>query len=165
MFVTFLFTVSLFSQNKSVDALFGKYSNLDDFKSVVMNDPASVLQQSGNGSSNELTKDLLKGIETIKALTYKPEKGKVSDAGKNFSSELSKFSAGDGFVEIMSVNEGKSKIKSLIRKSGDKVTEFIMLVAGESESTLIWINGDINLKNVSNIGRILQLNSSGKGKK
>jgi hypothetical protein len=83
--------------------------------------------------------------------------GKVSDEGKNFSSEIAKINAGEGFIEIMSLNEGRSKVKSLIRKSGDKVVEFIMVVAGENESTLIWMNGDINLQNVTNIGRILQL--------
>lgn len=157
----FIFSISFaFSQNKSVDSFFSKYSDIEGFKAVVMNDPASVL----SGDEAELTKDLLKGINTIKALTYKSP-GKLSDDGKNFSSELSKFNAGEGFSEIMSLNEGRSKIKSLIKKSGDKVSEFIMIVAGESESTLIWINGDINLQNVSSIGRMLQRGTDKSGKK
>jgi len=162
LFISLLFTISAFSQNKSVDAIFGKYSDLDGFKAVVMNDPGSVLMQSESGEEAELSKDLLKGIKTIKALTYKASQGKVSDEGKNFSAELAKFNAGEGFNEIMSVNEGRSKIKSIIRKSGDKVTEFIMVVAGDGESTIIWINGDINLQNVSKIGRILQLKDADK---
>jgi hypothetical protein len=159
----FLFTILVaFSQNNNVDSFFEKYSNLSDFKAVVMNDPASVIMQNESGDEADISKDLLKGIKTIKALTYKSAKDKVSPDGKNFSSELAKFNAGEGFTEIMSLNEGHSKIKSIIRKSGDKVTEFIMIVAGANESTLIWINGDINLKNVANIGRLLQLRESDK---
>ncbi len=159
----FLFSIMVaFSQNKNIDALFGKYSNLTDFKAVVMNDPASVILQNESGEVAEANKDLFKGIKTIKALTYKNTLDKVSQDGKNFSSDLTKFNAGDGFTEVMSLNDGHSKVKSMIRKSGDKVTEFIMVVAGESESTVIWINGDINLQNVANIGRMLQMKDSEK---
>ncbi|MBX3043498.1 MAG: DUF4252 domain-containing protein [Candidatus Kapabacteria bacterium] len=158
----FSFTFSVYSQNRAVDTFFGKYGNAQDFKSVIMNDPASVLMQNESGEAAELGKEMLKGINTIKALSYKPSKGNLSEEGKNFVNELAKFQATDGFAEIMSINEGKNTVKSMVKKSGDKVVEFIMIVAGESESSLIWINGDINLQNVANIGRMLQLKGNEK---
>lgn len=167
IFIITIFSVcSLMAQNKPVDALFNKYSDSEGFKAVIMNDPASVLKQNETGESADVIRDLLRGIRTIKALTYKSTQGKVSDNGKNFSSELAKFNAGDGYSEIMSLNEGRSKVKSIVRKTGDKFTEFIMVIAGESESTLIWIEGDnINIQNVSNIGKILQLKGDKSGSK
>ena len=155
--IVFLFcSIGLSAQNRVIDGFMAKYSNTAGFSSVSMNEP-SIIMQNETGDEAEIGKDMLKGIETIKSLTYKPVQGKVSDEGKSFSSEIAKINAGEGFIEIMSLNEGRSKVKSLIRKSGDKVVEFIMVVAGENESTLIWMNGDINLQNVTNIGRILQL--------
>lgn len=164
-YILFLFSFLItqgFAQNRAVDAVISKYSSVDGFKSVIMSDPASVLMQNESGENAELSKDLLKGIKTIKALSYKSIPGKVSDEGKNFNNEIRKFNAGDGFTEIMSLSEGNSKVKSLVHKSGDKVTEFVMIVSGENEAALIWINGDINLQNVINIGKILQLRGNNK---
>lgn len=151
-----LFSInSVFSQNKAVDAIINKYSDNDGFKAVSMNDPAVMIAQNESGNAAEVAKNMLEGIKTVKTISYKGSGGKLSDQGKNFISEIEKFSPGDNFNEIMSLNEGKSKIRSLIRKSGDKVNEFVMIVSSDTESTLIWLNGDINLKNVSNIGKIL----------
>jgi len=163
LFIFLSFSLTLNAQNKSIDALISKYSDMDGFKAVVMNDPANVIMQNESGEEADLAKDLLKGIKIIKIVSYKPVAGKVSDNGKNFSSEIAKLSLGDGFTEIMSLNEGKSKIRSMIRKSGEKVSEFVMIVAGETESTIIWLNGEINLQNVGNIGKILQFRGNDKG--
>ncbi|MDX9790153.1 MAG: DUF4252 domain-containing protein [Candidatus Kapaibacterium sp.] len=158
-YILFLFlsaTGFAFAQNKAVDSFISKYSDKDGFKAVVMNDPASLILKNQSGEKAEVTKDLLKGIKTIKALTYKCENNKLSDDGKAFSSELTKFNPGDGFTELMSMKEGKNFVKSLVHKQGEKINEFVMVVAGESESTLIWINGDIDLQKIANIGKILK---------
>lgn len=156
-----ILSYSLSAQNKAVDGVINKYSDADGFKAVSINDPGNMIAKNESGNNAEVAKNMLDGIKTIKSLSYKPVSDKVSELGKSFNNELEKFNPGDGFVEIMSLTEGKSKIKSLIRKNGEKVTEFVMIVSSDNESTLIWLNGDINLKNVSNIGKILmQLKSA-----
>jgi len=152
----FLLLTSAFAQNRNVESLLSKYKDKEGIKVVSMSDPGVFIAERESAQNAEAVKSILDGIKTIKTISFKTTGAKSNEVGKNFSVELEKFNPGDGFSEIMSLTEGKSKIKSLIRKNGDKVSEFIMIVAGESESTLIWLNGDINLKNVREIGKILK---------
>lgn len=155
--IFFFFTLIniLNAQNKAVDDLISKYTDKEGFKAVVMNDPASVILQNKSGDEANLAKEMLKGIKTIKTISYNSI-GKANDNCKKFNSDILKFNPGENFVELFSINEGKTKIKSLVRKSGEKVTEFVMLIADENEPTIIWLNGDINVSNISNIGKILK---------
>lgn len=165
--IFFFFSISfiLNAQNKAVDEIFNKYADSEGFKAVVMSDPASVLLKNKSNEESELARDLLKGIKTIKTIAYKPDEGKPNQKGKNFCRDIAKFNPGNSFTEIFSLNEGKVRIKSMVNKSGDKVSEFVMIISGENESTLIWLNGDINVQSIGNIGRLLHLRTPDKGTK
>ncbi len=140
--------VNVFAQNNPLDKIFSKYSDADDFTLVVVNrDLFGAMQSMGDSNDKEL-KQMIENLEFIKILTYEPEgKKKIG-----LFAEVLNAIEGQGFKELLSVNEKDSKVRFLTKNNDKgKIIEFLMVTAEEDESTVIWIKGEIDLSLLSKL--------------
>ena len=158
-FTIFLFIFSfvfysMLAQNKVIDNVFGKYSNKSGFSSVHIKDPAKTLPSANKKNSKEL-KDVLGGVKHLKILSFDKVKSKNPADGDNFAKDLANLKPGDGFQEVVSVQETEGYVKMMIKKSGEKVTDLLMISSANSQLNLILISGDLDLAKLTNASKIL----------
>lgn len=148
------FSSLIFAQNRNIERIISTYSKQDGFSSVQIKEPAKTLPSMNKQKSNEL-KDLLTGVEMIQVL--KMDRKKVSkDLNTRFSNEVNSLNPGEGFKELLSVNEGNSFVKMHIKESANKdVSDLLMIAGEESQVTLIWFNGKLDLEKLQKSAAIL----------
>lgn len=155
LFLVFIMlTGSIFAQNKNIERIISNYAKQDGFSSVQIKEPAKTLPSMNKQKSQEL-KDLLSGVDMIKVL--KMDRTKVSkDMNTRFSNEVTSFNPGEGFKELLSVNEGGSFVKMHIKENAKKDVSDLLMIAGEdSQVTLIWFNGKLDLEKLQKSASIL----------
>lgn len=152
----------VYSQPSAVQEMFGKYSGKDGFTSVNLNDLSSVM---GGGLTDELKKEI-GDVQGVKILTFDPKKNANKKLGSEFAADMKKIKLDAGFKEFMTVNEGETFVKMMVKKSNEKAKEFLMFVSEKnSETVMIWISGSLNLNNVGKIGEIFEGMKHNKGGK
>jgi hypothetical protein len=142
------------AQNKIIDNIFGKYARKSGFSSVHIKDPAKTLPSANKKYSKEL-KEVLEGVKNLKILSYDKNKSKNPTEGDNFAVDLANLKPGDGFQEVVSVQETEGFVKMMIRKSGEKVTDLLMISSANTQLTLILISGDLDISKLTNASKIL----------
>lgn len=158
VFTTFFIAYSFFAiaQPKSVIDIFNKYSGKEGFTSITLDDPSSMISEIPAKGDKQGLKNLLEKTQGIRILTYH-EKDKKSNLGREFVNDLKSMLPIEGFKEFLSVNE-EGKLVKMLNKKGtkDDTNEFLMLVINEDESVLIWIQGNINTKDIEKIDKIFK---------
>jgi hypothetical protein len=144
----------MMAQNKVIDNIFGKYAKKSGFSSVHIKDPAKTLPSANKRNSKEL-KEVLEGVKNLKILSYDKDKSHNTNEGDNFAKDLANLKPGDGFQEVVSVQETEGFVKMMIRKSGDKVTDLLMISSANTQLNLILISGDLDLAKLTNASKIL----------
>lgn len=151
----FLFTICIFvpvlllAQPGLINKIFEKYDGKEGFTTVMLTDPAQLM-------GNEMTKPLAQGIKDLKEfklLTYDSGNGKNQKLGKEFASELKKLDKIPDYKPFLTVNSEGTFVRMYFKKTGEKITEFLMVVANEGEeSVLIWITGELDLNKLGKMG-------------
>lgn len=153
-FLFFVFISSSFAYNKNIEKLIDSYANVEGFSSVKIKEPAKTLPNMNKQQSNAL-KDLLEGVDMIRVL--KMDKNKASkEINEKFSNEVNSFKPGDGFKELLSVKEAGTFVKMHIKESATKdVTDLLMIAGENSQITLIWFNGKLDLEKIQKSASLL----------
>jgi hypothetical protein len=146
-----IFFITAMGQNSPIDKLFDKYSGKEGFTSVFISEYMFTLFSDFNPDDNELGK-VTKGLKGIKIL--------ASDStvrGTNFYKEIFKELPIKDYKELMVIKEKDQDIKFLVKEAKGKITELLMIVGGK-DNLLICIQGeDINLKNISNLSKSMNI--------
>ncbi len=158
----FLASALSFAQNESVDKLIEKFGSKEGFTTVSLKDPAIMLADISDVKDAGALKNALQGIDNMKMLSFSREKSKNPAEGLIFVRDIRKFDPGQGFSTIMSMNDKENNIKVMVKRSGEKVTDFVLTVASPQDAVLIWMNGTINLKQISTIGKLLNIKGADK---
>jgi hypothetical protein len=147
--VCLLIPVLLLAQPGLINKIFDKYDGKDGFTSVMLTDPAQLM-------GNDLSKSLAKGIKNLKEfklLTFDPGNKKNLKMGKEFANEIKKLDNIPDYKSFLSVNSEGTFVRMYFKKTGEKVTEFLMVVSSEEEeSVLIWITGELDLNKLGKMG-------------
>ena len=132
-----LFTTTIYAQ-KSIDALFDKYSGKDGFVTVTIN--GNLLKLAASLDDDE-DSDIPKEISSIRILAQDEDyKGTV----ENFYDLVIKDLDVSKYEEFMTVKESNQDVRMLVRMEGNKFTEFLLIVGGE-DNALIQIRGNMTL--------------------
>lgn len=149
-------SISAIAQPKGVIDIFNKYSGKEGFTSITLDDPSSMISEITEKGDKQGLKNLLEKTQGIRILSYQ-DKNKKSNLGKEFENDLKSMLPIEGFKEFLSVNEEGKLVKMLNKKgSKDDTNEFLMIVINEGESVLIWIQGNINKKDIEKIDKIFK---------
>jgi len=151
------FPLGLPAQPQDVQSLFEKYKDRPGFTKVDITDPSVMLGDMSDKEDNGAMKDMMQGMKGIKVLTIEEAEGKNAAVAKEFNEDLKRITTTKDYKEFLSVSEEGSYVKMYVRKSGDDVSEFLLIAIEDNESTLLWVNGKLNMKQLGKMGKMLNL--------
>jgi|APIni6443716594_1056825.scaffolds.fasta_scaffold379463_1 hypothetical protein len=140
------------AQNSAVDQLFAKYADKDGFTTVSISKAMFSLFASESENKDEFNKSI-KGLESIRILA--PDET-IPKGSLNFYQEIIKSLPIAQYEELMSVKEKDQVFKMLIRRSGNIISEFLM-IGGGNENVMICITGNIDLKSISKLSKSMDI--------
>jgi hypothetical protein len=148
-------TMGLQAQD-AISKFFSKYQTDETFNQVNISSKMFSLVTNLDAETAE-DKEVLDAISKIKGLRIL-QKENTSDA-RTLYKEAFGLINGKEFEELMSVRDKDKDMKFLIKESGGKVSELVMVMGGTSDFMVMSLFGEIDLKQISRIGK--KMNVSG----
>lgn len=155
--------LALYAEKIPISKFFEFYSETKDFKGItyVNFNPSIGLMKGAAGSAqveSKEVKDIMSHIKSVKILTskvnpnLKEPKKNSNEKSIDLYGEAIKYLALDEFEKFLEVKEDGTNVKMLYKSSKENmVREFLMLVKENNETSIIWIEGVLNLKDLSKI--------------
>jgi len=141
------------AQNNPVDEMFNKYSEKQGFTVVSISSKMLGLF-ANNDAANKDTDDIISKLKSINILSVEDS---LLNKNLNFYTELSRKLDLSVYEELMVVKSGPDMTKFLIKQSGNVITELLVITGGPGGNSLISIKGDLNLKNISDLSKSLDM--------
>jgi hypothetical protein len=152
-FTALCLTLMLQSQNNPVDEMFNKYSEKPGFTVVTISSKMFSLLANKDADKTD-TDDIISKLKSIKILSVEDS---LLNKDLNFYTELSKKLDLSVYEELMVVKQGQDITKFLIRQKGNIISELLVIKGGPGGNSLISIKGDLNLKNITEISKSLDM--------
>ena len=93
--------------------------------------------------------DLVQGIEGMRILSVENDAKSMQEFRKDFEKNVNT----NDFSKLMDVKTNDELVQFLIKRKGERVSEFIMFVAERNEGVLIHIVGDLDLKKLQKMSQ------------
>ena len=146
-------TFMIQAQSNPVDEMFDKYSEKDGFTIVTISSKMFSLF-ANQDTDNKDADNIINRLKSIRILSVEDS---LLNIHLNFYSELSKKLDLSVYEELMVVKEGPDITKFLIRQKGDMISELLVITGGPGGNSLISIKGDLNLKNISDLSKSIDI--------
>lgn len=146
-------TTMAFSQADALTKFFDKYEGQSGFTSVNVSEKLFSLAASATPVDQADVKELVDGIKGVKVLAFENAEGNVKS--KELFTEAQKLLPSASYEELMTVNSDGEQVIMLGKTASESVLEeMILLVQDEEEFVLVWINGIIDMKNISKLSEM-----------
>lgn len=146
-------TLLMQAQSNPVDEMFNKYSEKQGF--TVVSISSKMFSMFANKDvENKDADDIISRLKSIKILSVEDS---LLNKNLNFYTELSKKLDLSVYEELMVVKEGPDITKFLIKQSGNIISELLVIKGGPGGNSLISIKGELNLKNISDLSKSLDM--------
>ncbi len=129
--------------------MFKKYSERDGF-TVVTISSRMLSMFAGNDTETNDADDIMRRLKSIRILSVGDS---LLNENINFYTELSRKLDLSVYEELLAVKEGHDVTKFLIKQNGDRISELLVITGGPGGNSLISIQGDLNLKNISELSK------------
>lgn len=149
LFTALCFTIITQAQNSPIDEMFKKYSERDGF-TVVTISSRMLSMFAGNDPETNDADDIMRRLKSIRILSVGDS---LLNENINFYTELSRKLDLSVYEELLAVKEGHDVTKFLIKQNGDRISELLVITGGPGGNSLISIQGDLNLKNISELSK------------
>src|ERR1035437_5425129 len=146
-------TLIMQAQSNPVDEMFNKYSEKQGFTVVSISSKMFSLF-ANKDPENKDADNVINKLKSIKILSVEDS---LLNKNLNFYSELSKKLDLSVYEELMVVKEGPDVTKFLIRQNGNTISELLVITGGPGGNSLISIKGQLNLKNISDLSKSLDM--------
>lgn len=148
--VMVLLAVGAFGQSDAITRFFNKYAADESFTQVTVSGKMFSLFTNLEAETQE-DKEVLEAISKLKGLRILA-KDDTRNARELYKEAFSLIPAAD-YQELMSVRDDNKDMKFMIRENGDRISELLMVMGGADEFMVLSVFGDIDLKQISRIGR------------
>ena len=148
----------LTAQDSSVDKLFDKYSEMENFTSVDIAKGLFELFAEIDTDDEEFEdfKKAVEGIEKLRLISYSIREGNA-ETKKGFYDEIMKTVPFKEFELLMVVIETDQKVEFFSKSDEQIITEMLMIVNGEDETILMSLTGNIDLNYIAELGGTMNL--------
>lgn len=146
--VMLVMSVSAQAQSEAVTKFFSKYQDNAEFTQVTVSSKMFGLFTNMDVEKPE-DKEILEAISKIKGLRV-IAKDDARDSRELYKEALSIVPK--DYEELMFVRDKDQDMKFLIKESGGKISELLMIAAGNDDFKMLSLFGEIDLKKVSKIG-------------
>jgi hypothetical protein len=141
------------AQSNPVDEMFNKYSEKQGFTVVSISSKMFSLF-ANKDPENKDADNVINKLKSIKILSVEDS---LMNKNLNFYSELSKKLDLSVYEELMVIKEGPDITKFLIKQNGNIISELLVVKGGPGGNSLISIKGELNLKNISDMSKSLDM--------
>jgi hypothetical protein len=152
-FTALCLTMMLQAQTNPVDEMFNKYSEKQGFTVVSISSKMFSLF-ANKDPENKDADNVINKLKSIKILSVEDS---LMNKNLNFYSELSKKLDLSVYEELMVIKEGPDITKFLIKQNGNLISELLVVKGGPGGNSLISIKGELNLKNISDMSKSLDM--------
>jgi hypothetical protein len=140
------------AQNNPIDEMFNRYSEKEGFTYITIS--SRMFSMIANlDAENKDADDIIHNLNSIRILTA----DSLHNQNINFYAELTKKLDISAYEELMVVKEAKDVTKFLVKYNGDRIAELLIISGGPGGNSLISIKGNLNMKNISNISRSMDV--------
>jgi hypothetical protein len=140
--ITFTFVYG----QKSIDALFDKYSGKDGFSTVTINGSLLKLAKLFDNDGDHHDDSLPKGLTEIRILSQDDKTLKVG----NFYDMVIKDIDLNSYEEFMRVKDSDQELRMLVRTEGNTFREFLLISGGE-DNAIIQIKGELTFEDAKKL--------------
>jgi uncharacterized protein DUF4252 len=134
----------------AISKFFSKYQNDESFSQVTVSSKMFGLFTNMEAETQE-DKEVLDAISKLKGLRILG-KDNARNARELYKEAFTLIPVKD-YEELMSVRDKDKDMKFLIKESGGKIAELLMVMGGNEEFMVLSLFGEIDLKQVSRIGK------------
>ena len=152
-FTALCLTMMMQAQSNPVDEMFNKYSEKQGFTVVSISSKMFSLF-ANKDPENKDADYVINKLKSIKILSVEDS---LLNKNLNFYSELSKKLDLSVYEELMVIKEGPDITKFLIKQNGNIISELLVVKGGPGGNSLISIKGELNLKNISDMSKSLDM--------
>ncbi|MBL7857178.1 MAG: DUF4252 domain-containing protein [Cyclobacteriaceae bacterium] len=140
----------------AISKFFSKYQSDESFSQVTVSSKMFGLFTNMEAETQE-DKEVLEAISKLKGLKILAKEDARN--ARELYKEAFKLIPIKDYEELLSVRDKDKDMKFLIKESGGKISELLMIMGGNTEFMVMSLFGEIDLKQVSRIGR--KMNVSG----
>lgn len=152
-FTALCLTIMLQAQTNQIDEMFNKYSEKEGFTIVTIS--GKMFSMFANqDTENKDAENVISHLKSIRILSVEDS---LLNKSINFYSELSKKLDLSVYEELMVVKTGPDITKFLIKQTGKIISELLIITGGPAGNSLISIKGDLNLKNISDLSKDIDI--------
>lgn len=156
LIILLMVPVLVFSQKSPLNTLFDKYSGQEGYTSVhITKYMFQLFAEISNDKEDKEFKDVTSKLDAIKILALSDDA--TESQKKSFKSELIKNLPKSQYKDLMIIREGKKVVTFMIKEDGSKISELVMFVDENDKSTLLYLDGDINLKSISKLSKSMKI--------
>ena len=148
-------TIPGMAQESQLDKLFDTYSGKEGYTSIYITQYMFDLFSKIADENDPDFENVTKGLTGIKIITVSSDLDAQSRA--NFSQEILKNLPATVYKDFMIVKDGKQEITFKVHDEGGKISEFVMVVKDPDEPLLLFLEGDINLKNIAKMSKSMDI--------
>jgi hypothetical protein len=153
--IVMMATQGVFAQDV-ISKFFNKYQGDESFTQVTISSKMFSLFTNMEVENKE-DQEVLSAISKLKGLRILGKEN-TSDARSLYKEAFALLPTKE-FEELMSVRDKDKDMKFYIKESGGKISELVMIMGGSKDFMVLSLFGEIDLKQVSRIGR--KMNVSG----
>ena len=150
------------AQETAMDKFYEKYAAEKGFTGVSVSpemfEMLASVQVSDSMGQMEEAHQMMKQLTGLKMLSYEPQPGVEMFPLIEKAKKALKI---DNYTEMMTVQDDGETIKFYVKKSGDKVSELLMTIQGEDQQVVLDIAGNIDMKSVAQLGRMMNMKGMG----
>ena len=139
----------VYAQGDAINKFFAKYATDESFTTATISSKMFSLITNMDVQTPE-DKELIDAISKLKGLKVLGKEN-TSDARSLYKEAFGLI--GKDYEELMSVRDKDKDMKFFIRESGGKINELLMVMGGTDDFMLLSLFGEIDLKQISRIGR------------
>jgi hypothetical protein len=143
----------IYAQNNAVEEMFNKYSEKQGFTLVSISSKMFSMFASNEQDKKE-TDDIISKLKSIRILSVEDS---LLNKNINFYTELTKKLDLSAYEELLVVKTGPDITKFLIKESGKIISELLVVTGGPGGNSLISIKGELNLKNISDLSKDIDI--------
>jgi hypothetical protein len=148
--VVLLMVINAAQAQDAISKFFSKYQNDESFSQVTVSSKMFGLFTNMEADNAE-DKEILEAISKLKGLKI-IAKHDARNARDLYKEAFGLIPVKD-YEELMSVRDKDKDMKFLIKESGGKISELLMVMGGTTEFMVMSLFGEIDLKQVSRIGK------------
>ena len=152
--VMMVMSIAVQAQDNAISKFFSKYQGDESFSQVTVSSKMFGLFTNMDAEKPE-DKEILEAISKIKGLRVLA-KQEARNSRELYKEAMTMIPVRE-YEELLTVRDKDKDMKFFIKETGGKISELVMVMGGNEEFMVLSLFGEIDLKQVSRIGRKMDI--------